>query len=501
LKNIIFKKSFCLIVLVLMLSFFVSGCSSAYLVNKTSENLSNYIIDATFNESDYTLDVKQTVEYRNSSNVILNNLKFNLFAKAFAKGATNKPVGSLNEAKAYPNGKSYGDIEFSKIETNGQALVKSFEQIDKNILNIALLEPLKKGYCVSVDMHYKLTLPNIHHRFGYGENTVNLGNFFPIACVIEESEFVIQPYSSNGDPFYSDLANYLVNITMPNSYTLATTGSQTKVENLENTKKTTAKAKSVRDFAAVMSKKFEVKTQKIGKTQVLYYYYDDEKAEESLLAATKALKTYNKLIGEYPYSTLSVVKTNFVHGGMEYPNLVYVSDNLNNYEDYLNVIVHEIAHQWWYAVVGNNAYKYGWLDEGLTEYSTALFYEFNPEYNIKREDIIKNALTAYNMFTKVYEGIFGSVDTSLARTLSEYKTEPEYVYMAYVKSMLMFDDLRDTIGDRKFFNSLKKYYEQNKMQNVSPKVLINSFKKSSNRNLDSWFDSWISGKVIIKELD
>ena len=65
--------------------------------------------------------------------------------------------------------------------------------------------------------------------------------------------------------------------------------------------------------------------------------------------------------------------------------------------------------------------------------------------------LLKNALTSYNMFTEVYEQIFGSVDTSLTRTLGQYKTEPEYVYMAYVKSMLMFDNLRTVIGDKKFF--------------------------------------------------
>ena len=145
----------------------------------------------------------------------------------------------------------------------------------------------------------------------------------------------------------------------------------------------------MRDFAAVLSKKFEVKKEKVGATEVAYYYYDDEQADASFNTAVKALKTFNEMIGKYPYKTLSVVKTNFVHGGMEYPNLVYISENLNNYEDYTNVIVHEIAHQWWYGVVGNNAYANGWMDEGLTEYTTALFYEFNKEYNIKKDDVIK----------------------------------------------------------------------------------------------------------------
>ena len=49
-----------------------------------------------------------------------------------------------------------------------------------------------------------------------------------------------------------------------------------------------------------------------------------------------------------------VVKTNFVHGGMEYPCMVTISDSYTDEFDIAKVISHEIAHQWWYAVVGNN---------------------------------------------------------------------------------------------------------------------------------------------------
>ena len=172
------------------------------------------------NEDDYTLDITQMIQYKNLSNKSLNNLKFNLYPKAFAKGATNKPVSSLNEQKAYPNGKSYGDIEFFNVSSKGQTLTYTLEEIDKNILNITLPQSLNMGYSINIEMQYKLTLPNINHRFGYGNNAINLGNFYPIACVIEDGEFVIQPYSSNGDPFYSNLSNYLVNISYPSDFFL-----------------------------------------------------------------------------------------------------------------------------------------------------------------------------------------------------------------------------------------------------------------------------------------
>lgn len=497
-----FKNGWIIVALTIIFSSILSGCSNEYLISKIAKNLNDYFIIADYNVEDNTMSVEQTLNYKNNTGASLSEIKFQVYANAFSSGATNKPVSTLYEEQAYPNGLSYGGIEINNITVEGEVVEYVLEDIDKTTLVIPLDETFLASKSVEINMQYELTLPNINHRFGYGNNAINLGNFYPIACMYENGEFVTNPYSPNGDPFYSELSNYLVKITYPNGYTLANTGYETNKVALGDKKTTsTLKAQAVRDFTMVLSDKFEVKSANVGDTLVNYYYYDDDQADKSLETATQALETFTDIIGDYPYSTLSVVETNFVHGGMEYPNLVYVSDNLSNYEDYTNVIVHEIAHQWWYGMVGSNAFKNGWLDEGLTEYTTALFYEANPEYEVELEDIMGNALTAYTMFVDVYESVFGTVDTSLTRTLNDYNTEPEYVYMAYVKSMLLFDSIRDLIGDKKFFKALSYYFEENKMTNVTQLELINAFEKSSNRSLEGVFNSWIDGTVLIKDIN
>lgn len=476
-----------------------SGCSGAYLVKKTSRGLNNYVIDAIIDVENKTVDANESLNYENNTGQALSEMKFNLYPVAFSQGVTNKPVSSLNEENAYPNGVSYGDIEIDKVEINDKAVNYFFEGIDKDILVVNFENDLKQNKSVNIDIDFSLTLPNIKHRFGYSENAINLGNFYPIACIYENGEFVTNSYSPNGDPFYSELSNYLVKLTYPGDYILANTGVKTNTENKEGNNKTTMKALAVRDFAMVLSDKFEVKIERVGNTDVYYYYHNDGSSDRSLQAAVDSIKTFEDMIGDYPYDSFSVVQTSFVHGGMEYPGLVYVSDELNNYEDYINVIVHETAHQWWYGMVGSDAFKNGWLDEGLTEYTTALFYERNPQYDIKLENIIGNAKTAYTMFVDVYEQIFGQVDTSLTRSLNEYDTEPEYVYMAYVKGMLLFDNVRSVVGDKRFFKAIKYYFEVNKFKNTNPDELINCFEKSTNRNLEGLLNSWIDGTVIIKE--
>ena len=249
----------------------------------------------------------------------------------------------------------------------------------------------------------------------------------------------------------------------------------------------------------MLSTKFNKLSEKVGNTIVNYYYYNDTNQDESLKTSCLALSSFNDMFGEYPYKVLNVVESNFVHGGMEFPELVLISDDLDTYEDYTETIVHEIAHQWWYGLVGNNEFDSGYLDEGLAEMSTALFYDANPSYNITYETTIENAESSYSLFIDVYTDVFGSVDTTMNRKLNEYRTEPEYVYMAYVKGVLMYDNLRQILGEKKFLKALKNYYETNKGTNVKLDDMIKCFNKTAKTDLSGFFDSWVNGKVVIEK--
>ena len=472
------------------------GCADTKLnVEKQSKHLNTYEMELTFNE-DKTLLGKQKLEYTNNTDTNLTYLAFHLYPKAFAEGATHKPVSELNKDKAYPNGVDYGDIDILSATVKNEKTDFSFDGADNNILKVGLINELEPKEKTIVELEYKVYVPNINHRFGYGNSAINLANFYPIVAVFENGDFVCDPYSSNGDPFYSECSNYKVNLTANKKYKVASTGVQEKVDEQDETKTYYITAKTVRDFAVVLSDKFEVATETVEDTTINYYYYDDIDYKLNLQVGVDAVKTFNRLFGKYPYKTLSIVKTNFVHGGMEYPNLVYISDETKG-ADFQNVIVHEVAHQWWYSVVGSNAVKYPWLDEGLTEYSTVLFYEENLDYGINAEEIIKNSNNSYVTFIDLYEEVLGKVDTTMTRSLHEYSTEPEYVYMTYVKGLLLFDNLCKLVGRNKFIECLQNYYLDNAFKNVTPQTFIKNMEKVCNRELESYINTWLNGKVVI----
>lgn len=486
-----------LLLLVISVSALLTGCSKSDFVTKFSNNVSTYNLKVDVDEINKKAKVSQQTEYINKTNTTLENVCFHLYPNSFKESATNKPVSVLYENKAYPNGESFGEISLTSVLVNNLETETTLEGDDKTILNVNLKSELYPNEKVTFNFEYEITLPNINHRFGYGDNTINLCNFYPIACVFENGNFNKSEYHYNGDPFYSDMANYNVEILHFETYKVATTGNLISSETTDHTTTTKIEAKAVRDFAIILSDKFEVSSQNVGNTTIKYYYYNDQNPTTSLQTAVDSLNTFNEIIGKYPYNTLSVVESNFVHGGMEYPNLVMISDSLDKYEDYQNTIIHEIAHQWWYGMVGNNEYAYGWLDEGLTEFTTALFYEKNPSYNLTYDEIVKNANSSYCLFVEVYGDIFGSVDTTMDRALNEYKTEPEYIYISYVKGMLLFDSLREVLGKKAFDKCLKAYFKTCQGTNATPQDLISVFQNTSLRNLESFFNSWINGTVIV----
>jgi aminopeptidase N len=171
-----------------------------------------------------------------------------------------------------------------------------------------------------------------------------------------------------------------------------------------------------------------------------------------------------------------------------------ISDSLDE-ANTLYTVVHENAHQWWYALVGNDQFNYSWQDEGLAEYSSLLFFENTPNYGITRTGMLGSATKAYRAFYSVYNQIFGDANTAMNRPLSEFISDYEYVNIAYNKGLLMFEALRTAMGDEKFFASLKDYFESNVYTIATPEHLIAAFVKRA--DVEGVFASFTEGKIII----
>src|SRR5699024_3479072 len=112
---------------------------------------------------------------------------------------------------------------------------------------------------------------------------------------------------------------------------------------------------------------------------------DSMYADEYLDIALDSLQFFDEHIGSYPHEQLDVIMME-EDGGMEYPGIVTVMDSI---QDVSEVIAHEIAHQWFYGMVTNDAYHDPMVDEGLTQFATYL-YLMDANGDVEYDEVLEN---------------------------------------------------------------------------------------------------------------
>jgi predicted metalloprotease with PDZ domain len=95
----------------------------------------------------------------------------------------------------------------------------------------------------------------------------------------------------------------------------------------------------------------------------------DTSAEELAEDTIDAIRRMEERFGPSPYDTLTVplVTTGDDHGGGE----EYASSIVLGGEDF-DLILHEVAHMWFYGMVGNSQFRDPWMDEAFASFSESL---------------------------------------------------------------------------------------------------------------------------------
>lgn len=470
---------------------FVAALPLAACKKDGEQGASKYVINVAYDAGENKLTGVADFTFYNSTDNEISDLQFNLWGNAFRRNAKFKPVSDALASKAYYAGTSYGGESIEKVEgCTGWEVGGE----DENILNVVLNSPVYPDQTAKVSITYTLDLAKINHRTGVTASTVNLGNFYPVLCAYSQEGFINSPYYYNGDPFVSECADYDVSLTLPRGYTAATSGKEISRTEAGEVVTTRYELKKARDFAAVLSDGFKTVKREVNGCEVSLYYCGETEPRREMDAACESLDYYSRTFGSYVYPTLSVVFTPLYVSGMEYPALTMINSALGE-ADAVYAIAHENAHQWWYAMVGNDQVNCAWQDEGLAEYSTVCFFENHPAYGYTRTAALGAAIKAYRAYYSVYNQIFGKADTAMTRNLGAFAGEYEYVNIAYNKGLLMFEAVRAAMGDKKFFAAAKSYFEDNRFKIAPPEELISHF--SAKHDVEGLFASYIDGKVII----
>ncbi|KUO68857.1 MAG: hypothetical protein APF77_19870 [Clostridia bacterium BRH_c25] len=434
---------------------------------------------------------RQTVSFINNEDVSIDEAYFHIYPNAF------RNLG--------------GSIVIKEVKVNGNDSQYRIEGQDSTLLYIPLPGSLEPGKRDQIFMEYEISIPKeggqgFGDRFGYGSNTYNLGNFFPIAAVYENGSWDKHPYDEKGDAFYSETSNFDVEITAPAEQVIAASGYVDSLEVSGKKQTYVIKAYSVRDFAFVSSDMFKMEEAMVNGTVIRSYAASSRKAKKVLDFSTEAIRIFNKQYGKYPYPACSVVQSD-IGGGMEYPNLVMIESNeygnvtLGNFfasyyfgkpkGSFEFIVVHELAHQWWYGIVGNDEYREAWIDEPLTQYSTLEYYR--QRYGQEEFDRL------YNRYIKLGVNMYllagAGEDKPLNRSLDQFLHD-EYYILIYNKGTMMYKDLNDQLGDEKFDKLLRTLFERYKFKVVSGEDLIALTSEIAGEDMSGFYSRWLETNYI-----
>ena len=323
-----------------------------------------YQMDVYLNYAEHRLSVQQRIDYTNVTSETLPNLILNVHPNR------GKNIFELNDIKV-----DMGD---------GELVEPEVFPLDVT-LRVELPTEIKPNEHVALFLDYTLDLPKINPDeefssggFGYSQRAVSLGNWYPVLAPYREDKgWYGLTHFPVGDPYITEVADYSVTITTTEDIVIAGTGQERRTDGQWH-----YEAEQARSFAFAASDKYLESSDRVGEVTVHSYYFptNEESGEVALETAGRALELFTELYGPYPYSDYRIAETEFA-GGMEFSGLTFLGSVFYDEYDGTNrtplipLAAHEVSHQWFYGLVGNDQVTEPWLDEALAEYSAFLYYE------------------------------------------------------------------------------------------------------------------------------
>jgi catechol 2,3-dioxygenase-like lactoylglutathione lyase family enzyme len=409
-----------------------------------------YEVHAVLDWTAFTVRVEESVTYRNDTGAVQDKLIFNV------------------ENSSVPE-----NFELTRISDAAGLAIQGY-RLENLILTVPLDEPLLPGCETALTLRFNLTVPAIVDGYnqghlgywGHSARQVNLGMWFPLMAAYDPAHgWITPPPHWLGEHFALRAADFGVELKVknaPDGLIVAGPG----VPSRPNDTTWRFDLAGGRELSLSISPEFQMlSTLTSSGVNVELYYFPDPDAETlntpryALYTAADALAFYATLLGPYPHQRMVVVQGEFPDG-MEFSGLVFVSQDWFRTwhgipNDWLTLItVHEVAHQWWYAEVGNDQGLYPYLDEALALYCEELFIEhYYPEH-----------IQWWWDFRIAFYAPVGYVDAPIY----EFYSPRGYIDAVYLRGAQMFQALRDAMGDDAFFGWLRQYVNVMKGQIAYP---------------------------------
>ncbi len=415
----------------------------------------------------------EEVRYTNTETIILDEIQLRLFPNILG-----------------------GEMQVTNLLVNGQAADPKYA-LANSLMIVPLSNPLEPGQSVILKMDFAVTVPQeVTLNYGvlaYYDEVLTLAHAYPMICVYDDEGWNAEIPPQDGDVTYAETSFYLVQITAPKGLTLVTSGQRLSSNEAGQDQIMNVANGPARDFYLAASPNFKEVTQTFGEVTVHSYARKEfvNGAQFALDTASKALDVFSKRYAQYPYTELDIVATPTLALGIEYPGMVAIADRIYNVEGeyrgspasiYMeSTVAHEVGHQWFYGLVGDDQLDDPWLDESLTQFATLQYY--TDLYGADGADGFRASLE--DRWARVE-----NAQIPIGLPVAGY-TGGEYGAIVYGRGPLFFAALKNEMGADIFDVFIKDYTEINAWGIATPENLQALAEKHCACELDALFAEWV----------
>ncbi len=225
-----------------------------------------------------------------------------------------------------------------------------------------------------------------------------------------------------------------------------------------------------------------------GKSIETWVYHQDREAGfyDFGYVTKEVLEFYSDRIGRFSYEKLANIQSNSVAGGMEAASAILYSDGSvtgTRPVRWRNVVIHEIAHQWFGNAVTEYDWDDVWLSEGFATYFTLLFIEHQYGRDAFLEGLESSKKRVDDFYAKnpgyriVHDNLKDMKDVTSSQT--------------YQKGSWVLHMLRGVMGTEKFWKGIRSYYEEYRDKNATTADFRRHMEKASGLDLSVFFDQWL----------
>ncbi len=488
----------------------------------------HYKINANIDDTKDEITGEETLEYFNNSPDELSTVYFHLYQNAFQPGSYAHALEIANNQNTV-----FGKYEAMKMGT----LIDEFKvageileyKIDNTILIAKLKTPIKPNSSITFNIKFRTywdegTMRRRFKSFKPDELNKHFDgvHWYPRICVYDR-KFGWETDQHLGKEFYGDYGVFDVKLTFPSNYVVEATGAiQNEREVLpielrkaidisnyssivkdehdknrivpnnykytikrEGTKTWIYHAENVHDFAFTADPTYRIGEVVWNGIRCIALAQEKNAPEWRPTAQFVAdvVSVYSKDIGMYGYPKIVAADA---RDGMEYPMLTLDGGNWPGHQ---YVIAHEIGHNWFFGMIGNNETYRAMLDEGFTQFLTS--------WSIKKINNIPMHANSYDEGS-VYNGYLNDAINKNDAFLNTHSDDFNSALghgggyrHVYYKTATMLYNLQYVLGDELFLNAMKHYFNQWKFAHPYPDDFRQSIINYTHVDLNWFFDQWM----------